>query len=75
MRGTELTAEQIESARDFVQGRLRGGSFPDDETDVVSMEAGSLIRIMAWYGALRYQAGATGKGGSEAKPGPMLVTK
>ena len=73
MRGTELTPEQIGSAREFIQGRIRVGSMPEDETVVVSMEAGNLCRLLAWYGALRYQAGASGIGGTEQKPGPIVV--
>ncbi len=70
MKGTELTPEQIESARQFVAGRMKQDEpYPDEQR--VTVPFGDIARIVAWYGALRYQAGATGIGGTFERPGPF----
>jgi hypothetical protein len=75
MRGTELTVEQIASAREFVHGRTRNvKTMPKDE-QAVTVTFGQLARLVAWYGAIRYQAGADGIGGTLAVPAEMVVRK
>ena len=76
MRGTELTDAQIESARRFCADRRKDapGDTPDDSR-IISIPFGQMIRLVAWYGALRFQAGRDGTGGTLEKPGVFVVHK
>jgi len=75
VRGTDLTDEQIQSARKFACARQKIPATDGmiDDTTVVSLKFGDLARLVAWYGAIRYQAGKHGVGGSFEAPGPMEV--
>jgi len=71
MRGTDVTPEQLQSAREFLAARSHGRL--EGHSDAVSVELplGDLARIVAWYGAIRYQAGASGIGGTLERPGAI----
>jgi hypothetical protein len=66
MRGTDLTPEQIESAKQFAVA-ISGIQPPDDDR-LISMTFGNFVRVVAWYGAMRYEAGQKGINSLE-KPG------
>lgn len=73
MKGTDLTDAQIQSARQFLVDRRSGdnkGVMPADEENIVQ-SFGNLARVVAWYGALRYEAGRNGTGGTLENPGPI----
>lgn len=70
MKGTDVTGEQIEAARQFIVGR--GGRLASDE-QMVALTAGELVRVVAWYGALRFKAGRDGTGGTLEHPGELEV--
>lgn len=77
MKGTDLTEDQIQSAREFACARQRinrSGAVFDDATEV-TLRFGDLARLVAWYGAIRFQAGEKGIGGTLEKPGPMDVIR
>lgn len=74
MRGTDLTAEQLQSAREFVQRCLRLGNIPIDGSSPFTLSFDNVISLVALYGALRYQAGDTGLNSAES-PGPILVVQ
>src|SRR6185437_1857670 len=62
MRGTEVTEDQMQSAREFAFARSVGlAGMPDDDQQI-TVTFGKMVRLMAWYGALRYQAGRDGTG-------------
>jgi hypothetical protein len=75
MKGTELTQEQIQSAREFAVARQVKGfeAGTIDDAHRVAIRFGDLARLVAWYGAMRYEAGRTGEGGTLEKPGQMVV--
>ncbi len=54
MRGTELTKEQLDHAREFI-ARARTDKGPDHipgDLDV-TLPYHTLVRLVAWYGAVR----------------------
>lgn len=59
MRGTDVTPEQIEAARAFLLLTNRSVRPPVD-TDRVALSYADYVRMLAWYGAIRYEAGAKG---------------
>jgi hypothetical protein len=59
MKGTDLTPAQIQRAEEFVMQRA-GQKLPIDHGRLISIPFGQFVRVIAWYGALRYQAGAAG---------------
>lgn len=75
MKGTDCTSEQLASARQFLHDRrvARGASSPDSVGDNVTVEVryGDFVRMIAWYGALRFMAGRDGTGGTLEKPGEL----
>lgn len=73
MRGTEVTPAQMNSAREFLSSRVRNTRHnrPESDAQVVSLTYGDLARLVAWYGALRYKAGADGTGGTLEAPGTI----
>lgn len=75
MKGTDLTQEQIDSAEQFIKDRFESYTRqqPEPETHV-SLEFGVLVRVVAWYGALRYEAGALGINSLE-DPGETIIAK
>ena len=67
VKGTDITQEQLDSAEHFVRDRQATG--PKPQTDQrVSLCFDELVRLVAWYGALRYEAGRNGIASLE-KPG------
>ncbi len=74
MKGTDLTPKQLKSAEEFILDRSRNridGRHVIDPDHPIVMRWSDLVRIVAWYGALRYQAGKFGTGGTFEKPGPI----
>jgi hypothetical protein len=74
VRGTELTQQQIESAELFVRDRQCEGRKPQKD-ERISIRFDDLVRIVAWYGALRYKAGRDKDGGTLEAPGYFVVRK
>lgn len=76
MKGTDLTDAQIQSAREFSCARQvhQPADVLDDATRV-TLKFGELVRLIAWYGALRFQAGRDGTGGTFENPGPMDTSR
>jgi hypothetical protein len=76
MRGTELTEQQIQSARQFLSDRRVSfpGKIPLDE-QIIKIPFGDVARIVAWCGALRYIAGRDGSGGTLEEPGLFVEIK
>lgn len=68
MRGKDCTPEQLKSAEDFIMARA---STVTKRPKQVSMPFDDLVRLVAWYGALRFTAARDGVGGTLEKPGPM----
>jgi hypothetical protein len=71
MRGTDLTDEQIAAARQFILDRAGMTELPD-EREIVQ-RFGNLVRIVAWYGAIRFDACQRGIG-TLTKPNPTGMT-
>lgn len=67
MRGTDCTPEQVEAASQFLADR----GWPKD-IPLAALSRESIARMIAWYGALRYQAGRDGINSLE-KPGEIIV--
>jgi hypothetical protein len=66
MRGTDLTPEQLAAARTFIEGRMLCAPPRPDQT--VTHRYEDLVRLVAWYGAIRYQGARAGIG-EEGRPG------
>lgn len=60
MRGTEVTPKQFEAAQKFIMDRNHGQRSLPAEDESIHLEWGNFVRMVAWYGALRYQAGRDG---------------
>jgi hypothetical protein len=61
MRGTEITDAQMEAAEKFILlVRSADNNTQPDPEDSVSMPWHKLVRIVAWYGAIRANAVANG---------------
>jgi hypothetical protein len=58
MKGTDLTSAQIHAAEQFIFDRAKGA--PKPANGMVYLTWDSFVRILAWYGAMRYQAGRDG---------------
>lgn len=71
MRGTELTPAQIKAAELFILERQCAGPVPDAET-TISLPFEKMVRLVAWYGALRYRSAQRGQGSLE-EPGYYAV--
>lgn len=68
--GSKLSKEQLDAASQFL--RLMGWK----ETDAKSkVRREDIARLIAWYGAIRYQAGANGIGTLEAPGQTVIHTK
>lgn len=65
MRGTDLTPEQLEAASAFID--LTRLSERPEPHDMVTMQFHSLVRLVTWYGAIRYRACTNGDG-TETNP-------
>jgi hypothetical protein len=62
MKGTEVTPEQKTAAQEFLKS-VSEVDWPDDETPR-TVRCCDLIRLIAWYGALR-------AGKQRQRPGPI----
>jgi hypothetical protein len=56
MKGIEVTAEQMAAARSFFLGRFEPPVADLEDDAVISSRFDNLVRLIAWYGAVRYQA-------------------
>ena len=65
MRGTDLTPEQLKSAEHFLLERSGRRKAPEQ----VMMTWDQAVRVVAWYGAMRFKAGRDGTGGTLENPG------
>ncbi len=63
IKASDLTEDQLESARDF----LTGNDWPENE-DSRTISRAEVAKLIAWYGALRFLAGANGIGSLEKPP-------
>jgi len=74
MRGTELTKEQIEAAERFILARRAEGNsqHPANDGEIVQ-KWGDFVRLVAWYGAIRYKAGAEGLSSLEVPGDPTVA--
>jgi hypothetical protein len=73
MRGTEITEEQMYAAEKFILlCRTDGNTRTPTPEESVSMPWANLIRIVAWYGAIRAKAVADGNSFDE--PGETYKT-
>ena len=66
MRGTDVTPEQMEAARVFLADTMQ--RTPPELGDVLEICFDDLLRLMAWYGAVRYRGALDGIG-EEGRPG------
>jgi len=57
IKGSDLTAEQIEAASNFLSGANWKSDEPTRKTSRVD-----IVKLLAWYAAVRYQAGVHGIG-------------
>ena len=64
MKGTELTPEQLQAAEKFILGRSNRAKRPE----MILQRFDDLVRLVAWYGALRYKSARNGTGGSLEAP-------
>lgn len=67
MRGIDVTPEQMEAARSFIERQMLNA--PPKPEDSVSHRFEDLVRLVAWYGAIRYKGALDGVGTLE-NPGP-----
>lgn len=68
MRGLDCTPAQLEAADRFISDHpLKGQRTPMNQQ--VQMPYEQLVRLVAWYGALRYRSGQNNSGGSLEAPG------
>jgi len=72
MNGRHLTSEQIAAARQFVLTVEQTCGGERDDNEPVSVSFGDLVRLVAWYGAIRYDSGANGRG-TLGQPAPLRV--
>jgi hypothetical protein len=75
VKGSDCTPQQMESAREFFEQRLRGNPPSLADEAIVRIPIADLVRLIAWYGALRYEAGRLGIGGSFDAPAPLDVVE
>ena|ERR1700729_3947856 len=69
MKGTDLTKEQLRAAEIFIletAGRRVGMDAP---SGIVTMQFDAMVRLLAWYGAVRFKAARDGSGGTLENPG------
>lgn len=72
MRGINVTPEQFEAAKVFIESLMRQPP-PGTLDDVVSQRYEDFIRLVAWYGAIRYQGAKNGIGTFEVPGGTGKV--
>ncbi len=66
MKGTDCTPGQLASADAFLSAR----GWPTGNRAVIARD--DLVRLVAWYGALRYIAARDGEGGTLETPGEFV---
>lgn len=72
MKGIDCTTDQLKSAEQFIMDHAHDVA---TKPSMVTMPFDSLVRLVAWYGALRFRAGQDGTGGTFEKPGPMVTIR
>ena len=65
MKGSDCTPEQLERASEFLAAR----GWQEMAQKAIQTRA-DMVRLIAWYGAIRYRAGKDGIGTLE-KPGAL----
>jgi hypothetical protein len=74
VRGTELTLQQLDRAKEFVHiAQVVKGDLPDEQ--LITLPFGDLVRLVAWYGAMRFEAGQKGIGTLEVPASPTVVKR
>ncbi len=74
MRGTELTQAQIEAAERFILARrAKGNTQHPSQDEPISQKWGDFVRLVAWYGAIRYKAGIEGLSSLENPGDPTIL--
>lgn len=68
MRGTDVSADELREARFFIENALKR-PLPDEGLNVRN---GDLIRLVAWYGAIRAEGG-NAPGRVVVNPRPIVV--
>jgi len=68
VKGTECTPAQIEHAKDFIIDR--GWKSNPHQRAMISLD--DFARMLARYGAVRFQAGRDNTGGTLEQPGPIV---
>ena len=69
MKGIDLTDAQLAAAKRFVKGREKGNLKTPKDQQIIAMSYIDVIRLVAWYGAIRYTAATQGIG-TLTEPGP-----
>jgi hypothetical protein len=72
MRGTEVTPEQMEAASAFLKNSMECPTPAPGQ--VVEICFDDLLRLVAWYGAVRYKGALDGIG-DEGRPGMASEVK
>lgn len=71
MRGTDMTPEQLTAARNFIEGLVLLSAPPKPDA-MITHRYENLVRLVAWYGAIRYEGAQKGIGTLEC-PGEAAV--
>src|SRR5690242_11796123 len=58
MKGTDVTAEQLQHAREFLEQVQLGKAGFNENIIMAVLRVGDLIRLLAWYGAIRAKSGS-----------------
>lgn len=72
MRGTEVNPDQFASAQDFITTFVTQQPAPDDPEQQIIIRWHELVRLVAWYGALRARGIENGRGGTVETPGKLV---
>lgn len=72
MKGTEVNSDQLSSARDFITEFVTHQPAPADPEQRIEIRWHELVRLVAWYGALRARGIENGRGGTVDKPGELV---
>ena len=68
MKGTDLSEKQLKAAEQFILGaRAEGNALQPEPSQVIAHRWEDLVRIVAWYGAIRAQSML--QGGTVEEPG------
>jgi hypothetical protein len=54
VKGTDVTEAQLAHALEFLK---QTGPVPDDLNELRAVRIGELVRLLAWYGAIRAKSG------------------